>query len=294
MLGNDTTACPRHVHRGADVRVVVGQTHFDVHSQILALYSEYFRALFDGPWATALSPESNLRIVKPGDIVNEKDFGLFLDFIYLPAAGEELILSADNVVELEATACALHVAGLRLAVKKLYATNPKLATWQNVEELLIKASSKQLPLEHTRAHCAQFLASERGAHWVRTWYLAEQHKMPELTENREDYRNLPRDPWSDPFFAKLSDKLRSELLLARMQDMEITMTMPNTCGRGYFRQAGLVGTPTRTKLKQDFQAILPQCPHCMGQCTAPTMSIHAPTALTTYNIAETVVTSGLW
>ncbi|KAI8591628.1 hypothetical protein BDZ88DRAFT_505153 [Geranomyces variabilis] len=102
--GSNTTASPRHTHASADVRVVTSETHFDVHSQVLAIYSEYFRALFEGPWAATIWQGGQLRLVKPGDIVTTTDFELFLDYIYQHAKGEELTISADNVVELEAIA----------------------------------------------------------------------------------------------------------------------------------------------------------------------------------------------
>ncbi|KAJ3166748.1 hypothetical protein HDU88_003232 [Geranomyces variabilis] len=285
--GSNTIASPRHIYASADVRVVINETHFDVHSQVLAIYSEYFRALFEGPWAATRRQGGQFRLVKPGDIVTTTEFELLLDFIYQQAKGEEVTISADNVVELEAIACAMHVAALQTAVKKFYATNQKVATWQNVERLLQKATSRQLPLDHARAHCIRFLSSGTGASWIRVWYLAEQYGLPELTDDSTHHCHLPHDPWNDPFFAKLSDKLRSALLLARLRDGELDVQLwhhQHSCL--YMPYPHLMFRTPLTNLHFGENALtnLCVCPQPTGRAS---ITMHGPAALASENIAAT-------
>ncbi|KAJ3179562.1 hypothetical protein HDU87_002768 [Geranomyces variabilis] len=289
---NSTPRNPRHIHADADVRVVIEDMHFDVHLQVMAIYSEYFRALFDGPWRANHTEDDSLRFVEPGDIVTATEFELFFDYIYQQAKGKELAVSAENVVELEAAARALHVAALQTAVKKLYATNPMVATWQNVEMLLEKATSRQLPLDYTRAHCIRFLSAATGAHWVRVWYLAEQYELPELTDDPEHYCHLPHDPWNDPFFAKLSDKLRSALLLARMRNGVLDVQFwhhQNHCAHSAYLLPVFQQPMRNLHVGENVLSNLCPCQQSLGRMVITVAG--APAALTSASIAATEETA---
>ncbi|KAJ3179563.1 hypothetical protein HDU87_002769 [Geranomyces variabilis] len=221
-MDHATIARMIHAHPGADVRVIIEDSQFDVHSQVLAVYSGYFRALFDGPWkkeAIKAEGDGSLHLVKPGDIITVQQFQILLNFIYLPTFGDQVVLCESNLVDAEIVASAMDVVALQLAIQRTYGTLTKFVTWQNVEMLLETSKIKQLPV--TSAHCWKFLARDKGAHWIRVWYLAERYGKDELTDPAY-FSNLPRDPWNDPFFAKLSEKLQKTLLLARLREYELS------------------------------------------------------------------------
>ncbi|KAJ3147031.1 hypothetical protein HDU89_005839 [Geranomyces variabilis] len=206
--------------------------------------------------------------------VTAREFNILLDFIYLPAEGKQLMLSATNVVEAEVVAAAMQVPALTVAVKAHFARNPNVANWKNVQMLLDKATERQPLLESVRAHCAQFLSSEQGGHWIRVWYLAEQYDLTSLL-NEKHYGNLPHDPWNDPFFAKLSDSLRSTLLLARVQNMWVASKDPHGGPSIPFKLGQNTPSPNGSGYHNPNYSAL--------------MRVHAPDAHTTRDIAATVV-----
>ncbi|KAJ3009919.1 hypothetical protein HKX48_007673 [Thoreauomyces humboldtii] len=194
---------PLTQYHDADVRVVVGETYFDVHRVIISHASEYFRALFNGPWTpmypkkplAALTDEEvvqdPLPVVTPG-VTTVDEFKIFVNFAYSKLTGDEFVVTPKNIIKVDIVSKAL---GVDKMVELCTPGSPgidDIVTWENVEDLLEAATEREFP--------------------------AESYHIPELVEP-DVYSQLPEDPWKDPFFHMLSAEFRVQLLQARVQEM---------------------------------------------------------------------------
>ncbi|KAJ3180417.1 hypothetical protein HDU87_001926 [Geranomyces variabilis] len=130
------------------------------------------------------------RLVEPGDLVTAIEFKILVNFVYLPMSSKQLKLSAAKVTEARAVARAMQVPALDRAILDMLAHKPAIATWNNMESLLAKAT-KQPRWEAMRTICARLLSRCPGAHWIRVWYLAEKYDLPSLLVEVEKRPKCP-------------------------------------------------------------------------------------------------------
>ncbi|KAJ3172234.1 hypothetical protein HDU88_007052 [Geranomyces variabilis] len=215
-------------------------------------------------------------------VANESINGLrarlckFLD-VPVELAKKRLTLSATTVIEAKAVPRAMQVPAPDRAVTVLLEKNPVIGTWKNVEPLL-HIATKQPRGESTRSLCAEFLSCKPGAHWIRVWYLAEKYDLPLLLSEKH-YGNLPHNRWNDPFFAKLSDKFRSSLLLARVQNTWLVSYNVRGASTEPFKIGQKCGSnypfSVSTRVYSNYSS-------------SDATRVYAPDALTTRDIAATV------
>ncbi|KAJ3180419.1 hypothetical protein HDU87_001928 [Geranomyces variabilis] len=208
------------------------------------------------------------RLVEPGDLVTAIEFKILVNFVYLPMSSKQLKLSAAKVTEARAVARAMQVPALDRAILDMLAQDPAIATWKNVESLLAKAT-KQPRWEAYNLRPALVAQARRTLD-------PKKYDLPSLLDEKH-YKNLPHDPWNDPFFALLSDKLQCKLLLARSQNVLLQAQNTDKHMSKPFR----LGHPCDLGPANGY-------PYGRGS-DIYTITAYAPDALTTSDIAATVV-----
>ena len=83
-----------------DITIKVGSKEFPAHRNILAVSSDYFKAMFTSGFQEACSPEISID-------QDSKIFEMILDFIY---TGRKIFLSKNNILQVLDTAVYLQIA----------------------------------------------------------------------------------------------------------------------------------------------------------------------------------------
>ncbi|KAI8589696.1 BTB/POZ protein [Geranomyces variabilis] len=169
-----------HAYEDADVRIVVGDTVFLVHSLCLVLNSEFFKACFRGPWTeNSLRPEipegsdnPNLRQVTLEDISAE-DFSGLLDWIY----HTETLLDPHRAFALAQIANRFQVTAL---LKYLDELKPPSLSWKNIEHWLTLGTKGPYRFTACVNSAVAFLEQAKSSTWIRVLYLAEKYDLPAL------------------------------------------------------------------------------------------------------------------
>ncbi|KAJ3158017.1 Kelch-like protein 22 [Geranomyces variabilis] len=165
------TVSETHAYEDADVRIVVGDTAFLVHTLFLKRNSEYFEACFRGPWdETTVNAEgdSSLRQV--------------LDWIYRT----DLFLDPEQTFALVNIADRFQVGNLLAFLNHLA---PPPLTWENIEKWLNIATEGTRRFEQCIKSCTDLLQNAQASLWIRALYLAEKHNLGSLhgAENNHVY-----------------------------------------------------------------------------------------------------------
>ncbi|KAJ3165124.1 hypothetical protein HDU88_004843 [Geranomyces variabilis] len=205
-----------HVYDDADVRIVVGNTAFLVHTLVLKLKSEYFEACFRGPWteSTEVIDGRTLRQVTIND-VDSKEFSQLLDWMYRP----ELCFDAIKAFPLVKIADRFQVVSL---FKYLDQLRPPKLTWKNIEHWLETATTGPRRFEKCVDCCTNFLLKPVPGLYVRALYLSEKYNLARFSPNPDDIAKYTvSPPHQDQDFGHLSVTLQRDLLLAHVQRNDI-------------------------------------------------------------------------
>ncbi|KAI8586751.1 BTB/POZ protein [Geranomyces variabilis] len=165
-----------HVYDDADVRIVVGNTAFLVHTLVLKLKSDYFEACFRGPWTenTVVVDGRKLRQVTLND-VDPKEFSQLLDWMYRP----ELCFDPVKAFPLVKIADRFQVVSLFNYLDQL---KPPTLTWKNIEEWLETATTGPRRFEKCVECCTNFLLKPKRGLYVRALYLAEKYNLARIEQ----------------------------------------------------------------------------------------------------------------
>ncbi|KAJ3149945.1 hypothetical protein HDU89_003401 [Geranomyces variabilis] len=199
----------KHAYKDADVRIVVGDTVFLVHTLFLSFTSDYFNACFSGPWTeTAVKEDSNLREISLSDVDPDR-FSLLLDWIYRtepfadPCKAFKLLELADR----------FQVTPLLVYLEQVC---PPALSWKNIEEWLSLATFSRYRFKGLVDGAVTFLQTASTPAWIRVWYLADKHDLPTLRDTQYVEQHSLMRLETDPFFRKLSAPLQRDLLAACM------------------------------------------------------------------------------
>ncbi|KAI8918589.1 hypothetical protein DFJ77DRAFT_438895 [Powellomyces hirtus] len=219
-----------HMYDDADIRIVVEDTVFEVHRLFLKYHAEYFRAMFSGPWIESTQTVDNgvngtLRQIKLHEsLVTAEQFTLLLDWIYrsiVKTGKKPFRMTGLTAFHMELIANVLQIDSLNSLCQTFFATTaPDYITWENVEELLEKATARGHRLQGCISHCNEFLLRECPSYYIRCCFLAEKFDLPAITDTVPHSRCL-LSPWKDPFFTRLSQGLQNSLLLYQLQHLPI-------------------------------------------------------------------------
>ncbi|KAJ3164843.1 hypothetical protein HDU88_005055 [Geranomyces variabilis] len=194
-----------HAYEDADVRILVNDTIFLVHTVMLMRNSDYFMACFSGPWGEntvdgEIGRQVTLEEVEPAE------FAQLLDWIYR----RKYFIGASEAFALKDIAERFQVTTLLGYLNLLSVNN---LSWKNIESWLEKATGGTMRYEGCINSCVAFLAKAPAQAWIRVWYLAEKYDLPKLRD-RENFRFCSHFPQQDPYFEQLSVSLQRDLLAA--------------------------------------------------------------------------------
>ncbi|KAJ3156440.1 hypothetical protein HDU89_004222 [Geranomyces variabilis] len=183
-----------HAYEDADVRIVVNDTTFLVHTVMLMRNSEYFKACFSGPWGENTVDGEIARQVILKE-VESAEFAQLLDWIYR----RKHFIGITEAFALKDIAERFQVT--------------TLLDWKNIESWLQKATGGTMRYEGCINSCVAFLAKAPPQAWIRVWYLAEKYDLPKLRD-RENFRFCSNFPQQDRYFQQLSVSFQRDLLAA--------------------------------------------------------------------------------
>ncbi|KAJ3166693.1 hypothetical protein HDU88_003176 [Geranomyces variabilis] len=189
----------KHAYDDANVRIVMGNVAFLVHTIVLSLASEYFKACFR-------SPCDGLREIVIADVKPEH-FSRLLDWIYRT----EPFADPREVFQLAQLADRFQVTSVFAYLEKLRPTD---LSWRNIIEWLNLATKGPRRFQGLIDDVVAFLEYTSPSAWVRVWYLAEKYDLPTLRDAKYLQRHSDLAFQLDPFFRKLSVRLQRDLLAA--------------------------------------------------------------------------------
>ncbi|KAJ3158016.1 hypothetical protein HDU89_000399 [Geranomyces variabilis] len=212
------TVSATHAYIDADVRIVVGDTVFLVHTVFLKHRSEYFETCFRGPWDenTMLSTtgDKGLRQVKLDDL-DAEHFSRLLDWIYKTETFFAPTLKPVEAFQLGWVADRFQVGSLLAFLDEL---SPPPLTWDNIEEWLgIATGGGPHRFKKLLECCTSFLLKANADSCIRAVYLAETHDLPQRL-SPHDIANLWHvDLLASRYFTRLSLSLQRDLLFAHVK-----------------------------------------------------------------------------
>ncbi|KAI8592204.1 hypothetical protein BDZ88DRAFT_449527 [Geranomyces variabilis] len=192
-----------HAYEDADVRILVNDTIFLVHTVMLMRNSDYFMACFNGPWGENTVDGEIGRQVTFKE-VESAEFAQLLDWIYC----RKHFIGATKAFALKDIAERFQVTTLLEHLNLLCIRN---LSWKNIESWLQKATGGTMRYEGCIKSCVAFLAKAPPKGWIRVWYLAEKYDLPKLRD-RQNFRFCSKFPQQDPYFELLSVFLQRDLL----------------------------------------------------------------------------------
>ncbi|KAJ3150070.1 hypothetical protein HDU86_006794 [Geranomyces michiganensis] len=220
----------KHAYEDADVRIVIGDTLFLVHTLCLTLNSDYFKACFRGPWTeneSVADAETGQKLRQITlEEVDAEEFSLLLDWIYRT----KTFLDPTEAFALARIADHFQVMPL---LKYLNDLSPPSLNWKNIQHWLEIAATGQQRFEQCINSAVDFLQESKPSVWIRVWYLAEKYDLPAL-RNAENFKNCSIVPDKDPYFQMLSPSLQRDLLFNCLQRC---MAHVAACGKTHQRPA---------------------------------------------------------
>ncbi|TPX65654.1 hypothetical protein SpCBS45565_g05029 [Spizellomyces sp. 'palustris'] len=128
----------RHNYPDADVRIVVDSTAFHIHTELLKVHSDYFRALFNWPWMENHRGDGfgrSMREITLKDIADEEGFKIFLDCIYV-----NLVEFNGEIASKLLDICDPLGLVFKNDIELYFVRHPDLITWSTFEDLLRAAN----------------------------------------------------------------------------------------------------------------------------------------------------------
>ncbi|KAI8586752.1 hypothetical protein BDZ88DRAFT_454738 [Geranomyces variabilis] len=212
------TVSATHAYIDADVRIVVGDTVFLVHTVFLKHRSEYFETCFRGPWdensTLSTTGDKGLRQVNLDDL-DPEHFSRLLDWIYKTETFFAPALEPAEAFQLGWVADRFQVGSLLAFLDQL---SPPPLTWDNIEEWLGVATGGPRRFERLIECCSSFLQKANTDSCIRALYLAETHDLQQRLSPHDIVNRWNVNLLASQCFDRLSLSLQRDLLVAFMKN----------------------------------------------------------------------------